>query len=77
MNAPLLLFSLIITGTIGFFALNLAGVLGIVGALIGGYIVAEIAKKHFKYATGDILGASNEIGRTVSLIVIIISLMYL
>lgn len=77
MNVPLLAFSLIITGIIGFFALNLAGVLGIVGALIGGYLVAKIAKKHFKYATGDILGASNEIGRAVSLIVIIISLIYL
>jgi adenosylcobinamide-GDP ribazoletransferase len=77
MNVPILAFSLIITGIIGFFALNLAGVLGIVGALIGGYLVAKIAKKHFKYATGDILGASNEIGRAVSLIVIIISLIYL
>jgi adenosylcobinamide-GDP ribazoletransferase len=77
MNVPLLSVSLVIAGTIGFFVLNLPGVLGIAGALIGGYLVAEIAKKNFKYATGDILGASNEIGRAISLIMIIISLMYL
>lgn len=76
MTIPLLAVSMIITGIIGFFALNIVGALAIIGAIIGGYVVAEIAKKHFKYATGDVLGASNEIGRAVSLIVIIISLMY-
>lgn len=77
MNVPLLAVSFVITGITGFFILSLPGVLGIIGALIGGYLVAKIAKKNFKYATGDILGASNEIGRAVSLIMIIISLMYL
>ncbi|HML06026.1 MAG TPA: adenosylcobinamide-GDP ribazoletransferase [Methanobacterium sp.] len=77
MNIPLLIVSLIITGIIGFFVLNLTGVFGIIGALFGGYLVAKLAKKHFKYATGDILGASNEIGRAVALIVMIISLTYL
>ena len=77
MNIPLLIISIVITCIIGFFLLNLVGILGIIGALIGGYLVAIIAKKHFKYATGDVLGASNEIGRAISLIVIIISLMYL
>lgn len=77
MNIPLLIVSIVITGIIGFFVLNLTGVIGIIGAVLGGCIVAEIAKKHFKYATGDILGASNEIGRAVSLIMMIISLTYL
>lgn len=77
MNMPLLSVSLIITGVICFFALNLSGIFGIVAALIGGYVIALVAKKHFKYATGDILGASNEIGRAISLVTIIISLMYL
>ena len=77
MNVPLLILSLAITCIIGFFLLQVTGILGIIGALIGGWIVAQIAKKHFKYATGDILGASNEIGRAISLIVIIIGLTYL
>ncbi|MGZ7135890.1 MAG: adenosylcobinamide-GDP ribazoletransferase [Methanobacterium sp.] len=77
MNSPLLILSLVITCLIGFFSLKFAGVLGIIGALIGGYAISLMAKKHFKYATGDILGASNEIGRAVSLVVMIISLMYL
>ncbi len=77
MTPPLLVVSLIITIIIGFFALNLAGIFAMIGALTGGFILAKIAKKHFKYATGDILGASNEIGRAVALIVMIISLTYL
>ncbi|WP_414470400.1 adenosylcobinamide-GDP ribazoletransferase [Methanobacterium sp. ACI-7] len=77
MNIPLLVFSLVITSIIGFFALKLTGILGIIGALIGGYIISMIAKKHFRYATGDILGASNEIGRAVSLVVMITALIYL
>ena len=77
MNLPLLALSLIITCIIGFFLLNLAGILGIIGALVGGFLIAGIAKKNFKYATGDVLGASNEIGRAISLIVIIICLIYL
>lgn len=77
MSIPLLILSLILTFIIGFLAINIVGILGIVGGLIGGYIVSLVAKKHFKYATGDILGASNEIGRVISLIVMTISLLYL
>lgn len=71
MNIPLLILSLILTSVIGFLAINVAGIFGIIGGLIGGAIVAIIASKHFKYITGDVLGASNEIGRAISLIVMI------
>jgi adenosylcobinamide-GDP ribazoletransferase len=71
MNIPLLILSLILTSAIGFFAINITGILGIIGGLIGGAIVAIIASKHFRHITGDVLGASNEIGRAVSLIVMI------
>jgi len=77
MKIPSLTISLILTSIIGFFALNLIGILGIVAAIIGGFIMALIAKKHFKYANGDILGASNEIGRAVALVVMIIALINL
>lgn len=77
MTIPSLIISLILTGIIGFFALNLVGILGIVAAVIGGYLVASIAKRHFKYANGDILGASNEIGRVIALIVMVIALINL
>lgn len=71
MNIKLLIIALVLTSLIGFLAINIAGVLGIIGALIGGYIMSIIASKHFKYTTGDILGASNEIGRAISIIIMI------
>lgn len=77
MNIFLLIFSMVITGLIGYFVLNLPGVFGILAALLGGYIIAKLAQRHFKYANGDILGASNEIGRAVSLIIIVICLIFL
>lgn len=77
MNIKLLVLSLILTSLIGFLALDIIGIMGIVGGLIGGSLVAAIASKQFKYATGDILGASNEIGRLISLIVMIIALINL
>ena len=77
MNIPLLILSLILTSIIGFLAIDIVGILGIVGGLLGGYIVATVAKKHFKYATGDVLGASNEIGRAVSLIIMTAALINL
>ena len=77
MNIKLLILSFILIFLIGFFALNIIGILGIVGGIIGGFLVAAIASKQFKYATGDILGASNEIGRLISLIVMITALIYL
>ncbi len=77
MNPTLLILSLVITCPIGFFLLQFTGVVAIIGALLGGFLISLIAKKHFKYANGDILGASNEIGRAVSLVVMIMALVYL
>ena len=75
MNIKLFLIILIICLGIGFFSLKTAGVLGIIGGLVGGLIIAVVAKIKFIYATGDILGASNEISRMISLIFMIQFLM--
>lgn len=77
MNIKLLVLSFILASLIGFLAINILGILGIIGGIIGGSAVAAIASKQFKYATGDILGASNEIGRLVSLLVMTTILIYL
>lgn len=71
MNIKLLLLSLLITLAIGFIAFNTAGILGIVGGLFGGAIMAIVANRKFKGATGDILGASNEVSRMVALVIMI------
>ena len=77
MNIKLLVLSFILTAIIGFLALNITGILGIIGGIIGGALVAAVASKQFKYATGDILGASNEIGRLVALLVMTTALIYI
>jgi len=71
MNITKLTISLILTIIIGFLLLKFAGILGIVAGSIGGIMIAVISKKHFKYANGDVLGASNEIGRAIALLVMI------
>ncbi len=77
MNIKLLVLSFILTSIIGFLAINITGTLGIIGGIIAGSAVAAVASKQFKYATGDILGASNEIGRLVSLIIMTTVLIYI
>ena len=74
MNWKVLCLSLIITLVIGYVLLNLAGILGIVGGLLGGVSMAFIAHRKFEYATGDILGASNEISRMLGLIFMVVFL---
>ena len=70
MNKKLLLLSLVLSSAIGFLALNLTGVIGVIGGFLGGALIAFIARRNFKWATGDILGTSNEIGRMLSLILV-------
>jgi adenosylcobinamide-GDP ribazoletransferase len=77
MNIKLLMLSFILVFLIGFLTLNIIGIFGIIGGIIGGSLVAAVASKQFKYATGDILGASNEIGRLVALLVMTTVLIYL
>jgi adenosylcobinamide-GDP ribazoletransferase len=69
MNLKLLLLSLLITLAIGFIAFNTTGILGIIGGLFVGVFMALVANRKFKGATGDILGASNEISRMVALVI--------
>ena len=76
MDVKKLILSLIITLIIGYLALNMVGVLGIVGGLIGGIIMAIITRFKFEHATGDILGASNEVSLMIALF-IMVGLLYL
>jgi adenosylcobinamide-GDP ribazoletransferase len=71
MSPRILLLSLIITFIIGYLVLNTAGIVGMVGGLIGGFIMALVSRMKFTYATGDILGATNEISRMVALILMV------
>jgi len=54
---------------VGFILFNVIGVLGIIGGAIAGVILALVSRKSFYWTTGDILGASNEVGRMLSLLI--------
>ncbi len=71
MNKKLLILILIIMLIIGFLTLKTVGILGIIGGLAGGIIISIVADKKFGKATGDILGASNEISRMIALLIMI------
>lgn len=77
MTIPKLLFIAIITGLIGFLALNIVGILGIIGGMMAGILMALLAKREFGLATGDVLGASNEVGRMVGLLIMIIAFIWI
>lgn len=72
MNWKLLTVSIVFTLILGFLAFKYIGVLGIIGGMIAGLTMVLITRRSFKYTTGDILGASNEIGRMLSLLIMII-----
>lgn len=72
MNWKRILVSLALTLLLGFLALNYIGIIGIIGGLVAGFLMAIITSRNFKWATGDILGASNEIGRMSSLLFMVI-----
>lgn len=72
MNWKLLAVSVAFTLLLGFLAFKYIGVLGIIGGMIAGLIMVLITRRSFQYTTGDILGASNEIGRMLSLLIMVI-----
>ena len=39
--------------------------------LLSGVLIAWIAKKNFKWATGDVFGTSNEIARMLALVIMV------
>ena len=71
MNKKLLLLSFILASAIGFLIFNIIGIVGITMGLLSGVIIALIAKKNFTWATGDVLGASNEVARMLALVIMV------
>ena len=48
-----------------------AGVVTVLAAIIASLVMVEISHRHFKGVTGDVLGATNELTRMVSLITLV------
>jgi adenosylcobinamide-GDP ribazoletransferase len=53
----------------------LNGAIVVLAAVVTGLVMVAIAHRHFKSITGDVLGATNELARMVS-VVVLVALMY-
>jgi adenosylcobinamide-GDP ribazoletransferase len=76
MNWKLLMISVAFTLTLGFLAFKYIGILGIIGGITAGLIMVLLTRRSFNYTTGDILGASNEVGRMLSILIMVIFILW-
>jgi adenosylcobinamide-GDP ribazoletransferase len=63
--------ALIISFGIALPLLWLAGAVVVLAAVLASLVMVEIAHRHFNGVTGDVLGATNELARMVSLITLL------
>jgi adenosylcobinamide-GDP ribazoletransferase len=71
------LVSTLIIAVIALLLGNFVGLMGVIGAIVSGLLIAVIARRNFVLANGDVLGMSNEVGRLFSLLFMSIALFYL
>ncbi len=71
------LVSTLIIAVIALLLGNFVGLMGVIGAIVSGLLIAIIARRNFVLANGDVLGMSNEVGRLFSLLFMSIALFYL
>ena len=75
MTIPKYLLSIVICLVIAMIINPYLGAFGVLGGILGGGLTSLICKRHMKVATGDVLGASNEIARMFSLLIMLIPFM--
>jgi adenosylcobinamide-GDP ribazoletransferase len=71
-NSKILLILVIINSLVGYLIFGIFGAVAVVAAVCTGLYIAHKADNIFGCVTGDIMGASNEIARLVSLMVMLI-----
>lgn len=74
MDYKVLTVNLIIALIISYVLLRDIGVIAVFATVIGALYMSKVAQKNFGCVTGDILGASNEIGRLVFLVIVVLNL---
>lgn len=75
-NLPNYFASTIIIAVIAGLLANYVGMLGVIGAIVSGIIIALVARRNFGVANGDVLGMSNEVGRLFSLLFMAVALFF-
>ncbi|MCC7576790.1 MAG: adenosylcobinamide-GDP ribazoletransferase [Methanomethylovorans sp.] len=58
------------------FGLWYGGLIALIAAIISAFVVLNISNRHFGGMNGDVIGTSNEVGRTIALITIVLILSY-
>ncbi|AMD18111.1 cobalamin biosynthesis protein CobS [Methanobrevibacter sp. YE315] len=69
--------STFIVACIAYLLGGLVGVVGVLGAIVSGIMIASIARRNFVLANGDVLGMSNEVGRLFSLLFMAVALYFI
>jgi adenosylcobinamide-GDP ribazoletransferase len=63
--------ALVISFAVAFPLLRWAGVFTVLAAIVTGLVMVAVAHKHFNGVTGDVFGATNELARLVSVVVLV------
>lgn len=71
------IFSTVIVAIISYLIGGHIALIGLVGAILAGFIIAIVARKNFGIANGDVLGTSNEVGRVMALLFMSIALFFI
>ncbi|OPY21111.1 MAG: cobalamin synthase [Methanomethylovorans sp. PtaU1.Bin073] len=58
------------------FGLWYGGLVALIAAIVSAFIILNISNRHFGGMNGDVIGTSNEVGRTIALIIIVLVLSY-
>jgi adenosylcobinamide-GDP ribazoletransferase len=66
--------SCVIVLAISFLFLRTGGLPVVIGVILTALAIVTISNRHFGGLTGDVLGATNEISRTISLILVLVFL---
>ena len=69
--------SIIIVGIISYLLGGVVGLIGLLVAVVAGFLISRIAKRNFGVANGDVLGMSNEVGRLMALLFMSAALYFL
>ncbi|WP_407380193.1 adenosylcobinamide-GDP ribazoletransferase [Methanobrevibacter sp.] len=69
--------STVIVAIIAFLLGGVIGLIGLLGAVVSGFLISVIAKRNFGVANGDVLGMSNEFGRLMALLFMSVALYFL
>lgn len=58
------------------FGIWYCGIIALIASIISAFLVLNISNRHFRGMNGDVIGTSNEVGRTIALIMIVLVLSY-